>query len=832
MRELEFAVRGLRRRPVFTLVVIATLALGIGATTAIFTLVEAVILQPLPYRAPDRLAHIWENYPRGSRYEWGSERGFISVRPGTYHDWKSQSQSWERISAFFIQNPVLTGGGRSESVPAHAVDEGFFETLGVAPRLGRVFGPDDYARNDARVVVLSDALWQARFGRDPRVVGQPLSLDNATYTVIGVMPHGFYPVRWDTPKLWLPIAWTPESRASRVRWGLITFARLKPGITFDQAQQEMDVISDGQTAAYPADYADMSAVLTPVTGYLYSQYERLFALMLGAVAVVLLIACANVANLVLARSTELARDLAVRAALGATQRSLIRAALTECFVLALPGGAIGVLLAHVGLRPILALLPASSRVPRLEDVELNPNVLLFALAVTLLTTIVAGLVPACRASRVELQEALREGGRSPSLNAGTRRLGNLLIVAEMTLAFVLVMAAGLLLRSFVALNGTPAGFNPDQVLAINLTVPHYRYGTYTGGGPNELRVRLFDELERGIAALPGVRSATVTTSLPLRHGPNPWSLHIDGLPPPASGRGQRTAARSERLGFSHHGDVSIERVTPGYFQTFQIPLLRGRLFDARDRTGAPLVAVINETTATRYFQGHDPIGRQIVVDMTSYFPRLTVVGIVADSHLHSLDRDAYPNVFWPMAQLPGSNAWVAIRTHGDPAGLTRAIEQEIRRLAPEVAIAEVQTMNTVVHDSLWRPRLAAWLLGVFGAIAALLAAAGIYAVFSYAVTRRMQEIGLRIALGAAPPQVLRLIVGSALKLALAGLGLGVVATLLVGSAATPYLHGVQPHDLTTMSVAAMLMLAVALVACWWPARRATRIDPMIALRQE
>jgi putative ABC transport system permease protein len=588
LHDLRFALRTLVQRPGFSLVIIATLALGIGANAAIFSVINAVVLKPLPFHDPDRLVHIWENYPKGSRYRWGSDQGFIIVRPGTYYDWKSQSRSFQKMAALGWRSVLLTSGPKAEMLQAHEVDEDFFSTLGVAPIIGRAFQPDDFKSANPRIAILSNSLWQQRFAGNPALIGKTVLLDDAAYVVVGIMPEGFYPTRWETPRLWLPMHLDPALKQSRVAWKLFIFARLKPKVRFEQAQQEMDVISDRLTAAYPSNYDNMSAVLTPVTGYLFSQYERLFFVLLGAVGLVLLIACANVSNLLLARAAERAKELSIRAALGASRWRLIQQLLTESLLLAGGGAAIGTMLAWVGIRPILALLPASSRVPRIGEVRMDVSVLVFALCVSALAGLVFGIVPALRASRADLNESLKEGGRSNSLGLGSKRISDLLIMGEVALSLVLLVGAGLLMRSFLHLLRTDPGFNPEKVIALSIRVPTHRSGIYETGGANPGLARLFEELERRLRAVPGVKAATVTGSLPLRHGPNPWAMHIVGKPaPPPDPAKYGGAARNKVTGLYNHGDVSIQRVTPGYFETFGIPLLRGRYFNARDTAGAP-----------------------------------------------------------------------------------------------------------------------------------------------------------------------------------------------------------------------------------------------------
>jgi putative ABC transport system permease protein len=829
-RDLRFALRALARQPGFAIVVILTLALGIGAATAIFTVVHAVIFQPLPFREPDRLVHIYESYPKGGRYRWGSEQSFISVRPGSYHDWAEQSASFESIGGYYWKTVLLTGSGTAEVAQGHEVTPGFFEVLGTRPQLGRTFTAADY---DSRSVILSYELWQRRHGGDPGIIGRTISLDNAGYIVAGVMPRGFYPTRLDPPQFWLPLVFTPEMKHSRVRWGMTIVARLKPGVTLDRSQLEMDVIADRLTTAYPEHYDNMCAVVIPVTGYLYSQYERMFYMLLGAVALVLLIACANVANLLLARATQREREFALRAALGAARGRLIVQLMTESALLAGLAGIVGVVLARLGIGPILSLLPAISRVPRLAAVDLNLPVLAFACVAAIATGVLFGLAPALRFSRPDPNEALKEGGRGNSAGSRTRRLSDVLVVAEVALALVLLVSAGLLVRTFYGLLKTDPGFRPDHVLAVSVTVPTHHYGEYVTGGANPSRARLFAELERQIAQIPSVTAATATALLPLRHGPNPWAMHVVGRPaPPLNQSEYGGAARTNRTGLYNHGSISVERVSPGYFATFGIPLVRGRLFTGQDIAGKPMVALVNQTLATKYFPGEDPVGKSVIVDMTSYFPRMTIVGVVADSKMNAMDRDPYPTVFWVLDQMPSSNTWIAVRARMEPEGAAAAVQETVRKLDRDLAITEVKAMPTVMGESLWRPRFAAALLTVFAALATLLTAAGVYAVFWYLISRRTQEMGVRVALGAGRWQIVTLVMWPALRLTLIGVMIGGVASFALGRAWGSHLFGARSGDpLLTMGLAAGIT-GVAMLACLRPALHATRIDPLVALRME
>ena len=828
MHDIYFSFRTFIKRPLLTGIIVVTIALGIGASTTIFGVVHGIIFEPLPFREPDRLVHIWENYPKGSRFVAGGDQTFISVRPGTFHDWKTQSKSFENISAYYRREVLLTGGDRAEAAQAHEVSQDFFETLGVHAIRGRTFSAADY-KSGRRVVVLGYALWTSHLGADPNIIGRQLSIDNATYTVVGVMPRGFYPTRWDTPKLWLPLIFDPAQKQSRITWGLSTFARLKPEVSFDQAQREMDLISDRLTETYKGNYDNMCAVLTPLDGYMFGHYERLFFLLFGSVDLVLLIACVNVANLLLARGAERQQELALRTAVGASRWRLIRQLLTESLLLAALGALGGLALAYAGVRLIAWLLPPSSRIPRLDGIEIDAAVFLFTCLLTVVTGLLFGSFPALYASRSKLNQVLKDGGRGPSGGKTQKRTGDALIVAEVALSLTLLTGAGLLVQSFLSLKRIEPGFNPDRLIVYSLNIPVHHYGKYETGGTNAARAQLFASLEHEIPTIPGVKSVTVTALLPLRQLPNPWGMHIEGRPePPPDATG--VAAANIKPGLYKHGEVSIQRVSPGYFETFEIPLIAGRAFDSRDNANAPLAAIINETTARRYFAGEDPIGKTIVLNMTSYFPKMTIIGIARDSKMNTLDGEINPQVFWSIAQLPSANSWLAVRVHAESPGIDSAVQNQIRDIDSDIAITEVKTMTAIADDALWRQRLSAALFAIFATLAVVLAAAGIYAVFSYLVARRTRETGIRMALGASRRQVLVQIVGSALKLVLTGILVGIVALALTGRFLSTQLYGIQTSDPLTTVIAATFLILVSLIASCIPAWRAARTDAVVVLR--
>jgi putative ABC transport system permease protein len=574
----------------------------------------------------------------------------------------------------------------------------------------------------------------------------------------------------------------------------------------------------------------MSAVLVPAAGEVVGASALLLYTLLGAVALVLLVACVNVANLMLARATERHHELSIRAALGASRRQLVKQALAECLLLAIGGGLLGLIVARLSLPAALAWLPPENTLPRIDEAALDWPVLAFAGGVALVSAVLFGLAPALRVSQTMVTDGLKEAGRGTGQGRRAKRIGDGLVTAQVALSLVLLVGAGLLLRSFLRLHAVDSGFDVARVLALQLTVPTHRYGVYEVGGTNPSRARLYRDLTREAATIPGVEAAAVTALMPMKHGVNPWGISIEGRGAPAD-TDPTGAARTLADDRYHHGSISIERVTPEYFRTLGVKLRRGRLLEERDDAAAPLVTVVNDAFVRKFFPDEDPIGRRITVDMTSYFPKMTIVGVVADNKMHGLDRDPYALLYWSMDQLPSVNAWLIVRAHGRPAALSDAMRSLVNRIDGDLAITSTVTMDQVVGDSVWRPRFTALLLGVFAALATLLAMAGIYAVMSYSVSQRTHEMGLRITLGALPGEILKLIVGHGLRLAAAGVAIGIAASLLLRRVLAGYLFGVSATDPVTILVVSGLLIAVAVAASAVPALRALRIDPVAALRQ-
>ncbi|HEX4167185.1 MAG TPA: ABC transporter permease [Bryobacteraceae bacterium] len=825
LRDARYGLRQIRKSPGFALTAIAILALGIAATTAVYSVAKAVIFAPLPFPNPERLVYIFEANI-GDRFQPGVEN-LITVRPGVYQDWRQQSRSFESMAAVQHTQATLLDGDRASVIDGLVVDYDFFTTLGVPARFGRNFLARDYATGNSRVVILADRMWRKLYNADPSIIGREILLDGAAYRVIGVMPAGFLPTgSASEPQFWLPLHWDPSTKHSLVLWGNWVYARLKNGVTLTRAQSEIDSIAARMRAAYPGDDG-LGAIVAPLDGYLSGGHERMFVLLLVAVGLVLLIACANVANLFLARALEREREFAVRSALGASRTAIFRQVLLESLVIAVAGGMLGAVLSLLLTQPVLALLPAASKIPRLDQVQVDTGVLSFTLLISIIAGLLFGIAPAIRAGDISV--GLNARGRGNSLGRNEGRLSDALVIAEIAFSLVLLIGGGLLTRTFLKLLHTDPGFHPAQSVAFRISVPKNRYGFYEIGGKNAPRQRLYDRLEKSVQSIPGVKVAGLTGKLPLRQFWNPWGVSIEGLPP-ALGRDGRPMI-SKRWSMPMQGEVSEQPVSPGYFAALGIPLIRGRVFDERDRPDAPMTAVINEATARKFFPNEDPIGRRIAIDMTSYALRMTIVGIVGDVRMDGMDSKPMPEVFRPMAQLPTESAWLVVRTRGDAGSVVDSLRRVLYGIDPEIAIVEISTMTSMVGDSLWRERFSALLIGLFAMFAVLIASGGLYAVISHAVQRRMQELGVRVALGATGLQIARTVLGHGLRVSAFGIAIGTLLTIMAGRLVAQ--QDYEMRDLPWMFAAiASFLLLLTLLACWLPLRRALDVDPATTLRAE
>jgi putative ABC transport system permease protein len=796
--DLRFAARQLVKAPGFTLVAAVTLALGIGATTAIFSVVHAVVLRPLPFPDPDRVMAVGETF----------EGELSSASVGNFHDWQTHAKSFSSLGALQFFSFNLSEGDQPERVVGGRVTHTWFETLGVAPLHGRTFSAAEDAPGNDRVVVLSHRLWTRRFGADPRVVGRQVRLNAVGFMVIGVMPPQF-DLTTDSDELWTPIAFTPRQLAEHDEHFLQVVGRLAPGVSREQAAAELQTIYHQMRAQHPGDEQVKAGVIEPLHEQFVGDYRRRLLVLLGAVSLVLLIACGNVANLLLARGGLRAREIALRAAVGAGRGRIVRQLLTETLALALTGAALGIAVAWVAVPTLVAYSPEG--VPRLEQAGIDGVVLAFALAAALLSALAAGLAPALRAARTNLRATLNEGGRTGT--AGRDRVRTALVAVEVALALVLLVGAGLLVRSALNLQRVDPGFDARGVLSARITLPAVRYEE-----PQRV-VRTFEDLVEFAAAAPGVEAAAATSHAPMTPGGN--------------GNGLIAADKPNEMKYVVQSELNI--VTRDYFRTMRLRLVRGRLFSVDDRRGAPLVMIVNETAARGLFPGQDAIGKQVrCCEGTPENPLLkTIVGVVADTRSRGPAQPPQPEFFLPIEQAPDiawswiqrSMTFVARSRTGDASALTSVARDAVRRIDASVPLFQVRTMEQRMQTALAQARFNTLLMLLLGGIGLVLAAIGVYGVIAYFVAQRQQEIGIRMALGAKGPDVVRMVVQQGMQPVVLGIVLGLAAALAASRVLTAYVHGVTTTDPLTFAVVVVLLATVALVATALPARRAVRIDP-------
>ncbi|HEU0176236.1 MAG TPA: ABC transporter permease [Blastocatellia bacterium] len=799
-QDLRYGARMLLQKPGFTLIAVITLALGIGANAAIFSVVNGVLLRPLPFKDPDRLMLIRETkLPQFPEF---------SVSPGNFLDWRKQNTVFERLVAFNGVSFNMIGAGDPEQIRGMKVTDGFFAMLGAQPLLGRDFLPEEDQPGRDNVVILNYGLWQRRFGGDPKILNQTLTLSGQSYTVIGVMPATF---RFGGPDLdlWKPMAFTAQETQIHGGHWLGAIGRLKPGATENHARAEMITIAGRLAAQYPDANTGWSVKLMPLLEYTVRSVKPALIVLLCAVAFVLLIACANVANLLLARAAGRQKEIAIRTAVGAGRARIIRQLLTESGLLALLGGAAGLALAKWGMDLLLKLAPQG--LPRMNDVSLDGRALAFTAVVTLLTGVIFGLVPALQSSKPNLNETMNDTGRGSTEGRQRQLVRSALVVLEVASALVLLVGAGLFIKSFWRLQQVDPGFNPDNTLTLTVSLPRTKYPEDTQ------RIAFFQQLLENVGALPGVQAAGATNPLPLT-GDTVLAFVVQGRPALPPGAGQST---------------NFYAASADYFKALGIPLRRGRLFTERDVRDSPHVAVINETMARKIFPDEDPIGKRITFDGGGKNPDwYEIVGIVGDVKQYGLDQATPMQTYEPYTQQTYSSMTLVARTAGDPAKLTAAIRNAVLQLDKEQPIANIRTLDEILSTSVAQQRFSTLLLGIFAAVAMLLAAVGIYGVLSYAVTQRTHEIGIRVALGAARSDVLRLVVGAGMRLTLLGVGAGLAAAFALTRLMSTLLFDVSATDPMTFGLIALLIVTVALLACWVPARRATKVDPMVALRIE
>jgi putative ABC transport system permease protein len=794
-RDARYAVRQLVKSPGFTFVAVLTLALGVGTTTAIFSVVNGVLLRPLPYPAPESLVRVHELVPQYGRF---------SVAPATFLDWRQQNGVFERIAAYNTTSGTFTDANGPERVQGASVSWDMFELLRVAPARGTGFNADQDKPGANNVIVLSHGMWQRRFGGDPGIVGRTISLSGTPVTILGVMPAGFYfPNR--TAEFWRPVALNPAN-ASRGGHFLGVVARMKPGRTLAQAGGEMKAISERLALQYPESSAKESAEVVLLHEQIVGAIRPALLTLLAAVGVVVLIACANVANLLLVRASVREKEVAIRTALGAGRRRLVLQMLAESLVLAFAGGTLGLLLAYLAITPIQTLSAGS--IPRVADVTIDRAVLAFALAVSLATGILFGLAPAWQAARAGVGAVLKEGGRS-SVGTGGRWLRSGLLVAEMALSIILLVGAALLLRSFAKLANVDPGFQADRVLTFQVALPQPSY-------PDDpRRVAFFDRLLEKLGASPGVNGAGMVQTLPMRGG-YVLTFDVEGRPPAKPG---------EEPSANHRA------VNPDYFKTLGIPLRRGRGFTAADAEKTPFVSLIDEAFVRKHFANEDPIGKRIKIGNGADSP-YEIVGVVGDVHYEGLDSTASPTMYVPFKQDVFGQMWMLARTDGDPAQLSSVAQQAVREIDPTLPAFSMSPLATIVSDSIAQRRFSMLLLGLFAVVALFLASVGLYGVVSYTVSQRTREIGLRLAIGAAPGNVLRMVLGGGMKLAVVGVVIGLAGALALTQLIATMLFDVERFDPVSYGLTALILLAVAALACYVPARRAMRVDPIVALQQE
>ncbi|MCI0569004.1 MAG: ABC transporter permease [Acidobacteria bacterium] len=808
IQDLRHCLRMLRKAPGFTAVVLLTLSLGIGVNTLIFSAVNAILLRPLPYPDSERLVSVPSTQP--SR---GIDRMTVSLPD--YRDWKEQSRSFEAWAALMRDSFVLTGAGEPRQLRGVRVSAAFFNLLGIRPALGRGFLSEEEQPGHHRVAVLSHALWQQQLGSDPALVGRSITMNGASFTVVGIAPAGFqYP---DSKiEVWVPLAFSPGSGDRESRF-LRVIGRLKSGVTPARARLEMEGIARRLEQTY-AENKGVGVLIIPFRSDLVGDLSASLWMLQGAVAFVLLIACANVANLLLARSASRRKEIALRSALGAGQKRLVRQLLTESLLLAVAGGTLGTLLAAWGLNLVQALVPED--LPRVDQIALDGRVLAFTVGISLLTGVLFGLLPARRATRVDLVDPLKEGGRQMHAGRRNRRTLKLLVVSEVALSLVLMVGAGLLTNSLLRLRAVKPGFDPENLLTVQLSLPASKYPDAAKRG------EFFRQALSGIGSMPGVLHAGATNDLPL--GGTGFNRYYQMT----EAEGRKSATRPEQ-----EPPVAVFEVTPGYFRAMGMPLLKGRPFGEQDDAGTPAVAIVNEAYLKRYLPEGEPLGRRIRLGSPeSWNPWMTVVGVAGEATLERLGQFPFPMVYTPHLQGTAigttSTMILAVRTDGDSPGLAAAIRAQVHRIDPDQPLGEFRTMSSLVSRSLVEPRFQTVLLALFACLALVLAAIGIYGVIGYSVKARTCEIGIRVALGARPRDVLKMILREGAVLIVVGVGAGAAGALGVARLLSKFLFGVSATDPLTFVMVSLLLAGVGLLACYLPARRASQVDPMVALRFE
>ena len=807
LKDLRFGARMLGKTPAVTLVAVIALTLGIGANTALFSVVNAVLLRSLPYTEGDRLAVVWEHRKSGA----GNPQNVINL--GNFYDWKDQNTVFSDMAAFFDRNVNLTGDGEPEEVPGQIATTNLFSLLGVNAFQGRTFDADDGKPGQPNVVVISYNLWQRRFG-GAQVVGRKIILNNQENTIIGVLPAdvGWYVQKGSminkAPEIWSPWQVSNELRQRHGRFARAV-ARLKPGITFEQAQNEMNVIAARLEQQYPEFDTKWGVNVVPLRTQFTGDIRKPLFILLGAVGFVLLIACANVANLLLARASSRKKEIAVRAGLGAGRWRIARQLLTESLLLSLIGGGLGLLLAWWGTKALIALSPPG--LMDLRGVSVSLPVLGFTFVLTLLTGIIFGLVPALEATRFDLNDSLKEGGKNIGGGSRTQRLRSLFVVTQVALALVLLVGAGLFMKSLSRLRSVDPGFNSQNLLTMRVSLPERKYDT------DPKLLDFFNRALEQLRAIPGVESAGAINTLPFTGPHSGTRIQIEGEPVRPPG---------------HELSTGICVTDANYFQAMQIPLKRGRLFTDQEAREMRHVVVVNEEFVRTNLPGQDPLGKRVTINMKDEDAPTEIIGVVGDTKHLGLDSENEAMAYWPHPELVYSSMTMVIRTRGEATSAAPAAREVIRNIDPEQPIGEVNTMEGLLATSVARSRFNTVLLGVFSLVALAMAAVGIYGVMSYSVQQRTHEIGLRMALGAQQGDVLRLVIKQGIVLGLVGVGTGLLVSFGLTRLIVSLLFEVPATDARTFAAVATGLFLITLLACYLPARRATKVDPLVALRYE
>ncbi|HMG76369.1 MAG TPA: ABC transporter permease [Pyrinomonadaceae bacterium] len=815
-QDIRYGIRGLLKHPGFTLVALITLALGIGANTAIFTVVNAVLLRPLPFAEPQQLVFIWQTHPFGKRIG-------VDKLPSSYRDfldWQEQSNLFEGMAMLDGWGGNLTGGDTPEHVDGARVSVNLLSLLRARPALGSDFTAENAKPGNERVVMLSYGLWQRRFGGDASVVGRQMQIDGQAYTIQGVMGKDFaFPkdvglpdyFSFEKTEVWLPAALSDQQRKNRESHHLAVLARLKPGATLAQAQSQMAAVARNIEQQDPKQAKDWGTSVNLVHEQVVGSSRKMILILLGAVGFVLLIACANVANLLLARATSRQKEIAIRTALGAGRLRIVRQLLTESVLLSLVGGTLGVLLASWSVKLLVAY--GSGRLPRLGEINIDGRVLWFTFAVSLITGVLFGLVPALQASKTDLNESLKESGRSAMGGRRRQRARSMLVVSEVALSLVLLIGAGLLIKSFVRLQNVKPGFAPDHLLTINLALPQAKYKE------DAQMSRFFEQVVERARAIPGVEVAAAVSHLPLSGQEELDGFTVEGRPAPVD------------LGQIQTADFRV--ITPDYFRAMQIPLRKGRYFTDQDRANTANSIIIDETFARQVFPGEDPVGKRIDEQGgRADHGFATIIGVVGSVKHTDLSIVSRPAMYVVADQNPWQYMTLVIRSKNDPAMLTSAVRREVAAVDKDQPLSEITTMDELFAKAVAPQRFNMLLVGLFAALALMLATVGIYGVIGYSVTQRLQEMGVRLALGASARDILRLIIGRAMLTALIGIGLGLIAAFALTRVMTSLLYEVSATDPAIFAGLSVLLVGVALIASYIPARRATKVDPLVALRYE